>query len=111
MRASLPRQITRTLPRRLLAPASGASCPGTAAKTVPQKPTIALPPVRYHVFHTPLPYPQGLELQHRVIEGRLQRRERGESSAQDVMFLLGKWVVGVGEEELLWWLRRWRALC
>ncbi|BEJ10746.1 hypothetical protein CspHIS471_0101680 [Cutaneotrichosporon sp. HIS471] len=90
MRVSQPLSLARTLPRRLLAPAgtpAGAACPGTSSKTVPQKPS-PLPPVRYHIFRSPLPYPQGLELQHRVIEGRLQRRERGESSAQDVMFLL-----------------------
>ncbi|CAK9785379.1 lipoyltransferase [Cutaneotrichosporon oleaginosum] len=85
MRTTLPLRLSRTLAPRLLAPAQ--ACPGTSSKTVPQK-DAALPPVRYHVFRTPLPYPQGLELQHRVIEGRLQRRERGESSAQDVMFLL-----------------------
>lgn len=102
MRASKPLALAHTLPRRLLTPAAGAACPGTSAKTVPQKPTIALPPVRYHIFRTPLPYPQGLDLQHRVIEGRLQRREKGESSAQDVMFLLGKLrgVGGTSEEKL-----------
>lgn len=107
MRASAPRMLARTLARPFLAPppsaplstsaaansaaaAAGApACPGTSSKTVPQK-GAPLPPVRYHIFQTPLPYPAGLELQQRVIEGRLKRRGEGGSSAQDVMFLLGK---------------------
>jgi len=52
--------------------------------------TAKLPPVRYHIFRTPLPYPIGLKLQNDIIESRLAAREKDASRGkQDVLLLLG----------------------
>lgn len=76
MRLSLPRLVRSTPPLHSLL---GSSC-------APLPP--ALPPVRYHVFPSPLPYPTGLALQTGVIKNRLAARAAGKPGNQDVLFLL-----------------------
>jgi len=87
MRTTLPRLLSTTrAARSLLGAASGASCSG--APVGPNNAT--LPPVRYHIFKNPLPYPVGLKLQSDVLDARFKHREKNsDGGRQDVLFMLG----------------------
>ena len=54
-------------------------------------PNIAsLPPIRYHIFQNPLPYPTGLNLQNQIIDRRLASREGSPGGGRhDILLLLG----------------------
>ena len=75
-------------PTLTLRNAIGAACSGDAAASSSK---INLPPIRYHIFRNPLPYPTGLKLQNDIIDRRLKRKEREPErrSGQDVLLLLG----------------------
>ncbi|TXT08861.1 hypothetical protein VHUM_02989 [Vanrija humicola] len=91
MRASIPRLLGATRAARVSlgapapTPASGAACSGAPVGAG----NAHLPPVRYHIFAEPLPYPVGLKLQQRVIDERLAARKTDpKAGKQDVLFLL-----------------------
>ncbi|WVF67589.1 lipoyl(octanoyl) transferase [Kwoniella sp. CBS 6097] len=53
--------------------------------------TPSLPPLRYHIFREPLPYPLGLKLQNDIIDVRLEAKKRdpvGSRGKGDVVLLL-----------------------
>ncbi|KGB76301.2 lipoyl(octanoyl) transferase [Cryptococcus deuterogattii R265] len=65
-----------------------ASCP-TASSSVSA--SSSLPPLRYHIFKEPLPYPVGLKLQNDIIDRRLAAKSKdliGSKGLGDVVLLL-----------------------
>ena len=54
-----------------------------------------LPPIQYHIFKEPLPYPIGLDLQTRLLDYRISQKEKG-GGKDDVLLLLGKFIIGDG---------------
>ncbi|WVQ79679.1 lipoyl(octanoyl) transferase [Cryptococcus sp. DSM 104549] len=71
----------------LLGPATPSCSTSTAAASASAK----LPPIRYHVFKEPLPYPVGLKLQTDIIDRRLEAKKNdpvGSRGLGDVLLLL-----------------------
>ncbi|WVO21376.1 lipoyl(octanoyl) transferase [Cryptococcus decagattii] len=65
-----------------------ASCP-TASSSISA--SSSLPPLRYHIFKEPLPYPVGLKLQNDIIDRRLVAKSKdpiGSTGLGDVVLLL-----------------------
>jgi len=83
----------RTTTSRLfsaLAPVyNAASSPSCATSSKSSAAAASLPPIRYHVFRNPLPYPIGLRVQNELIEYRLARKAEG-GGKNDIVLLLGK---------------------
>lgn len=82
MRTSPSRLLASALPRR-----------ATASTTALSSQSKSLPPVRYHIFKTPVPYSIGLNLQNRIIDRRLASRETEkdkDKGEQDILLLLGQ---------------------
>lgn len=103
MRPTPARALYRTLTALHPAPASQSQTPSTAASCSswsfghPAPRNRDLPPIRYHIFREPLPYPVGLKVQADIIDRRLAVRGNGEKGKgkgkegmQDVLLLLGE---------------------
>lgn len=76
------------IPTRLLSTSTSAlSSLASAAGTS----TRSLPPIQYHIFAEPLPYPIGLRLQNEIIDRRLAARANDpKKGRQDILLLLGE---------------------
>lgn len=113
MKSSLPRNLQRTLSRYNSAASSAAKITNPSPSCspsygVPSPNSRNLPPVRYHLFREPLPYPVGLKLQSDIIDRRLALRDAGKGKgraegsgnpgSQDVLLLLGKSLIALQDD-------------
>ncbi|OCF32662.1 lipoyl(octanoyl) transferase [Kwoniella heveanensis CBS 569] len=86
-----------SIPSTQASSSSSSSASASSASTSSSTPcydpslTAALPPLRYHIFREPLPYPLGLKLQNDIIDVRLEAKKRdpvGSRGKGDVVLLL-----------------------
>lgn len=72
-----------------LAPVYNAASTSCAGSSKSSAVAASLPPVRYHIFRNPVPYPIGLRVQNELIEYRLGRKAHG-GGRNDIVLLLGE---------------------
>lgn len=74
---------------------NGAACGNLlrpAADSPAAKAAQSLPPILYHLFRAPLPYPIGLKLQNSIIDRRLARAgPKKETVTRDIILFLRQW--------------------
>lgn len=97
----MSRSLARLFPNGVRNLSLGPVSCSTASSSVSA--SSSLPPLRYHVFKEPLPYPVGLKLQNDIIDRRLMAKSKdpiGSKGLGDVVLLLGTFKVLPGKCKL-----------